>query len=265
MRYTQDSIERVRAAVDMHALVSERTDLRRVGSQWMGRCPFHDERTASFSVDVEKKVFNCFGCGEKGDAFGFVEKTQGLDFKGALEHLAGRSGVELQREAEDPEQERRYAERQRLQALLERAAKFYSAYLWKAAEAAPAREYLAARGLEQSVLEAFGVGYAPASGDKLIQQAAKSGNSTADLITAGLARRRAGRLEDAFRERLIFPLADRGGRILGFAGRALREGQQPKYLNTSENQAVGFHKGRMLYGMHQARPAAMKAGRFVVV
>jgi DNA primase len=265
MRYTPESKDRVRDAVDFHGLVAERTDLRRMGSQWIGLCPFHEERSPSFSVDPVKKVFYCFGCGEKGDVFDFVEKTQGLDFVQALEFLADRTHVELERAQEDPEAERRRAAQDRLRALLSRAAQFYSVFLWKAAEAEPARRYLADRGLEQAVLEKFQVGYAPASGDKLIQQAAKAGFSAQDLVTAGLARRREGRVEDAFRGRIIFPLADQRRRVLGFAGRALQEGQRPKYLNTSENRAVGFFKGQLLYGMHEARTPAMKAGRFVVV
>jgi DNA primase len=265
MRYTPESKDRVRDAVDFHELVAERTDLRRMGSQWIGLCPFHDERSPSFSVDPVKKVFFCFGCGEKGDVFDFVEKTQGLDFVQALEYLADRTHVELERAREDPEAEKREAQKQRLLAVIRRAAQFYSAYLWKAAEAEGARSYLAARGLERAVLEEFGVGYAPAAGDRLIQQAAKAGFSTQDLVTAGLARRRDGRVEDAFRGRIIFPLADQRGRVLGFAGRALRDGQQPKYLNTSENRAVGFFKGQLLYGMSLARTPAMKTGRFVVV
>lgn len=264
-RYTPESKDRVREAVDFVGLVSERSDLRRAGSQWMGLCPFHEERSPSFSVDPSDKVYNCFGCGERGDVFTFVQKTQGLDFVQALEYLADRTNVELERVQEDPAAERRRAQQDRLRALLTRAGQFYSAYLWKAAESEPARRYLAERGLEQAVLEKFQVGYAPAAGDKLIQQAAKAGFSAQDLVTAGLARRRGGRVEDAFRGRIIFPLADRRGRVLGFAGRALREGDRPKYLNTSENKAVGFFKGQMLYGMHEARAAAMKAARFVVV
>ena len=265
MRYTPESKDRVRDAVDFHGLVAERTDLRRMGSQWVGLCPFHDERSPSFSVDPVKKVFYCFGCQERGDVFDWVEKTQGLDFVQALEFLADRTRVELERQAEDPATERREAEKRRLLALLTRAAQFYAAYLWKAADAEPVRKYLAERGLEQPIIEKFQLGYASASGDKLIQQAAKAGFSTDDLIRAGLARRRGGRVEDAFRGRLIFPLANHRGQVLGFAGRALREEDRPKYLNTSENKAVGFFKGQMLYGMHEARTPAMKAGRFVVV
>lgn len=263
--YTKDSIDRVKEAVDMVALVGQRTDLRRVGTRYTGLCPFHDERTPSFSVNAEDKLYFCFGCGEKGDAVRFVQETEGVDFREAVERLAERTNVELKLEKEDPEAERRRSEQDRLRALLSRAQQFYESYLWKAGEAAGAREYLAGRGLEESVLREFGVGYAPAAGDKLISQAGKSGSVADDLVRAGLARRRNGRVEDAFRGRLIFPLADQRGRVLGFAGRALREGQQPKYLNTSENAAVGFHKGQLLYGMHKARAAAMKAGRFIVV
>jgi DNA primase len=265
MRYTPESKDRVRDAVDFHGLVGERTDLRRMGSQWIGLCPFHDERSPSFSVDPVKKVFFCFGCGEKGDVFDFVQKTQGLEFVQALEFLADRTHIELERAQEDPEAEKREAQKQRLLAVISRSAQFYAAYLWQAAEAEFARDYLAQRGLEREVLEKFQVGYAPAAGDKLIQQAAKAGFSSQDLVTAGLARRRGGRLEDGFRGRLIFPLADHRGRVLAFAGRALREGDRPKYLNTSENKAVGFFKRRLLYGMHEARAAAMKTARFVVV
>jgi len=263
--YTKDSIDRVKEAVDMVALVSQRTDLRRVGSRWQGLCPFHDERTPSFSVDPEEKVYHCFGCGVGGDAVSFVQETEGVDFREAIERLAERAHVELVREVTDPEAEARRARQDRLRALLDRAAKFYSSYLWQAEEAAPARESLAKRGLEEAILRAFDVGYAPGAGDKLIRQAAKSGSSVEDLLTAGLARRRNGKVEDAFRGRIIFPLADQRGRVLGFAGRALREGQQPKYLNTSENKAVGFFKGQLLYGMHAARATAMKAERFIVV
>lgn len=263
--YTKDSIDRVKEAVDMVALVGQRTDLRRVGTRYTGLCPFHDERTPSFSVNAEDKLYYCFGCGEKGDAVRFVQETEGVDFREAVERLAERTNVELKLEKEDPEAERRRSEQDRLRALLSRAQQFYESYLWKAGEAAGAREYLASRGLEEAVLREFGVGYAPAAGDKLISQAGKSGSGVDDLVRAGLARRRNGRAEDAFRGRLIFPLADQRGRVLGFAGRALREGQQPKYLNTSENAVVGFHKGQMLYGMHKARAAAMKAGRFIVV
>src|SRR3954469_22463646 len=147
MRYTPESKDRVRDAVDFVGLVSERTDLRRAGSQWMGLCPFHEERSPSFSLDPVKKVYNCFGCGERGDVFTFVQQTQGLDFVQALEYLADRTHIELERAVEDPGTHRRRAAQPRLRALLSRAPQFYSAYLWKAAESETARSYLAEPGL----------------------------------------------------------------------------------------------------------------------
>jgi len=263
--YTRDSVERVKDAVDMAELVGGRTDLRRQGANLVGLCPFHDERTPSFSVNPDKKVYFCFGCDRSGDAIRFVMETEALDFAAALELLAERYGVELQRESEDPEAERRRRRRERLLALLERAGRFYSAYLWKAGEAAPAREYLLGRGLGEEVLREYGVGYAPGAWDRLVSAALADGYSEEELLAAGLAQRSRGGsgLIDRFRERITFPLRDRRGRVRGFGARATKEGQQPKYLNTSEGEV--FHKGRQLFGLDLARSAAARAGRVVVV
>ena len=135
--FTKDTIDRVREAVDMVELVGQKTDLRRVGTRWSGLCPFHDERTPSFSVNPEEKLYYCFGCGEGGDAFKFVQQTEALDFQEAVELLAERSNVRVEREADDPRAEERRRRRERLHALLERASRFYSAYLRESAEAAP--------------------------------------------------------------------------------------------------------------------------------
>ena len=127
--FTKDTIDRVREAVDMVQLVGQKTDLRRVGTRWSGLCPFHDERTPSFSVNPEEKLYYCFGCGEGGDAFKFVQQTEALDFQEAVELLAEQSNVRVEREADDPRAEERRRRRERLHALLERASRFYSAYL----------------------------------------------------------------------------------------------------------------------------------------
>src|SRR5919205_3596160 len=129
--YTKDSIERVRDAVDMVELVGTRVDLRRVGARFTGLCPFHDERTPSFSVNAEHKLYHCFGCGESGDAIRFVQATEALDFREAVELLAERYGVELRREEEDPKAEQRRRRQQRLLELVERAARYYERYLWE--------------------------------------------------------------------------------------------------------------------------------------
>ncbi|MBD0282765.1 MAG: DNA primase [Thermoleophilaceae bacterium] len=262
--FTKDSVERVRDAVDMVELVSAKTDLRRVGSRWTGLCPFHDERTPSFSVDAERKLYHCFGCGAGGDAIRFVEETEALDFPEAVESLAERTGVRLEREEDDPAAERRRSRRERLLTLLERAARFYATYLWDSREAARARKYLAGRGLSESIVREFRVGYAPSAWDRMIVGAQRSGFTPEELVAAGLAQRgRSGGLYDRFRGRVVFPLADARGRVLGFGARAISEGRGPKYLNTSENEL--YHKGRQLFGIDLARSPAAKVGRIVVV
>jgi len=262
--FTKDTIDRVRDAVDMVELVGGKTDLRRVGSRWTGLCPFHDERTPSFSVNAEEKLYYCFGCGEGGDAFKFVQQTEALEFQEAVELLAERFNVRVEREEDDPRAEQRRRRRERLHALLDRAAKFYATYLRDSGEAAPAREYLAGRGLSDEVLAAFRVGYSPSAWDRMLLGARQSGFTEEELVASGLAQRgRGGGLYDRFRARIMFPLADARGRVLGFGARQMGEGRGPKYLNTSENDL--YHKGRQLFGIDVARKAAMKTGRFVVV
>src|SRR3954469_8751418 len=167
-KYTPDSVERVKDAVDMVELVGGRTDLRRVGTRWTGLCPFHDERTPSFSVNAEEKLYYCFGCGEGGDAFKFVQQTEGLDFQEAVELLAERSGVQVERQDDDPRAEQRRRRRERLLALLCHAARFCAAYLRDSDEAAPAREYLSSRGLSDEVVAEFRVGYSPSAWDRML-------------------------------------------------------------------------------------------------
>ncbi len=262
--YTRGSVERVKDAVDMVELVGQRTDLRRVGTRWTGLCPFHDERTPSFSVNADHKLFHCFGCGESGDALTFVQKTEGLDFRESLEALAERYNVELEREQEDPQEEERRRRRERLLQLLDRAATFYARYLWESGEARPAREHLLGRGLTEETLRTFRVGYAPSAWHRMFEAAQRQGFRPEVALAAGLAQTgREGRPYDRFRSRITFPLADARGRVLGFGARAVRESQRPKYLNTSENEI--YHKGRQLFGIDHARAPAARAGRIVVV
>jgi DNA primase len=266
-RYRDEDKERVRDAVDFVALVGARTELRKTsGSGYMGRCPFHDERTGSFSVDAAKKLFYCFGCGEKGDLFRFVELTEGVDFTGALELLAERNGIELERENEDPHAARRRQERERLLELLGRTAAFYERYLWESREAAAARRYLAQRGLREETLRTFGVGYAPSAWDTVLMSSQRSGFKVRELHQAGLVTRGGnegtGRVYDRFRSRITFPLADARGHVLGFGARSMGANRGPKYLNTAENDL--FHKGRIVYAAHLSRAAAAKAQAIIV-
>jgi DNA primase len=262
--FTRGSVERVKEAVDMVELVGARTDLRRVGSRHVGLCPFHDERTPSFSVNAEHALYHCFGCGESGDAISFVRQTEGLDFAAAVEHLAERYGVELEREEEDPRAEENRRRRERLLRVLDRTATFYARYLWDSAEASAARAHLAERGLAEETLRAFRVGYAPSAWNRVLVAGQRDGYAPDELVAAGVARRgRQGGYFDRFRARITFPLADARGRVLGFGARAVRDSQKPKYLNSSENEL--YHKGRQLFGLDRARAPAARAGRVVVV
>jgi DNA primase len=264
-RYTDDSKERVRDAVDMVDLVGTRTELRRAGvNRYEGLCPFHEERTPSFGIDPAQKLFYCFGCSEGGDAFKFVQLTEGLDFKGALEYLADRYGIALEPVEEDPGVAEQRRARERLLELLERTAAFYVRYLWDSGEAAPAREYLASRGLDEAVLREFRVGYAPSAYDTLLHAVRRGGFSNREIFDAGLAVRSKGQgmLYDRFRRRIMFPLCDLRGRVLGFGARALGADQKPKYLNSADG--LVYHKGRHLFGADIARAAAAKAGSVIV-
>ena len=263
--YTNDSKDRVRDAVDFLELVSARTDLRRAGpSRYEGLCPFHEERTPSFGIDPVQKVYHCFGCQASGDVFTFVQETEGVDFKGALELLAERYNVELEREEEDPKEAERRKRRERLLELLSRTCAYYERYLWESEEARHAREYLAGRGLGQEILREFRVGYAPSAWDRVLLASRRGGFSEKELYDTGLAQRskQNGRPYDRFRSRIMFPLADTRGRVLGFGARAMSDEQRPKYLNTSDNDI--YHKGLHLYGSDLARSHATKAGEAIL-
>jgi DNA primase len=269
--YTADSRDRVRDAVDFVELVSARTELRRAGpTRYEGLCPFHDERTPSFGIDPVQKVYYCFGCQASGDLFTFVQETEGVDFKGALELLAERAGIELAREQEDPREAQRRQRRERLLTLLARTAAYYERMLWEADEASGARKYLLGRGLSEQALKDFGVGYSPSAWDKVLLASRRAGFSERELLETGLAQRSRdapGRVYDRFRRRIMFPLADMRGRVLGFGARELAQSGEgdrraPKYLNTSDNEI--YHKGMHLYGAHLARPHAARQGAVIL-
>ncbi len=250
----------------MLMLVSSKVELTRRGhDSYFGCCPFHDERTPSFHVRPDEKHYHCFGCSESGDPFTFTMLTEGLDFKGALESLADRFGVKLETEDESPEAASRRRRRERLYALLDRAATFYERYFWEAREAQAARDYLLERGFEEEILRAFRVGYAPSSWDRLVSASAKAGYSHDELLAADLGRRKKARpneLIDRFRGRLMFPTADARGRVRGFGARTMTGEDGPKYLNTAEGEV--YRKREVLYGIAEARPPAAREGRMIL-
>jgi DNA primase len=260
-RYTVESVERVKDAIDMVDLVGSRTELRRAGANRLqGLCPFHEERTPSFGIDPVQKVFHCFGCNEGGSAVDFVMKTEGVDFKTAIELLADRYRVELELEEEDPREAERRRRQARLHELLDRTAAYYERVLWESSEGAAARSYLEGRGLSVEALRRFRVGYSPSAWDRVVVASRRAGYSEGELQAAGLIGKNR---TDRFRERIMFPLWDFRGRVVGFGARAMEGGRPPKDLNTSESPL--FHKGRQVYGAHLARAAAAKAGAIIVV
>lgn len=250
----------------MVALVSGRTELRRAGAtEWVGLCPFHDERTPSFGVNAEEKLYHCFGCQASGDAFTFVMETEGLNFAAAMEALADRFGVQLQTEAEDPAAAARRERRERLYTLLSRTTAFFARYLWEAAEASEAREYLLGRGLDEETLRAFRVGYAPSAWDRVLTASRRAGFSEEELAAAGLAQHShssPGRVFDRFRRQVMFPATDARGRVIGFGARAMGDRRGPKYVNTPDGEL--YHKRRVLFGIDRARASASRAARVVL-
>ena len=245
----------------MVEIVGARTQLRRTGAQWSGRCPFHEEKTPSFSVDPVGKLYHCFGCGKGGDLITFVQETEGLDFVQAIEWLADRYRITLEYEETSPQDEARRARRERLLALLEQAARFYERYLWEADAGESVRAYLAERGLKEQVCREFRLGLSP-GGAMLAQKARGKGYSQDELVAAGLVNRRG---NDYFAGRLVFPLADARGRVLGFGARRLREDDPipAKYVNSPEGEV--FRKGSIVYGLDRSRSAVAKEERALVV
>ncbi len=259
-RIKDSSVRDVVAAADMVEVVSARTQLRRAGARYTGRCPFHEERTPSFSVNAADKLYYCFGCGRGGDVISFVRETENLPFVEAVESLAERFRVSLDYEESSPQLEAGRQRRERLRTLLDQAASFYERHLWESAAGAPVREYLAGRGLGDAVCREFRLGLSPETG--LARKAGEKGFSAEELRAAGLTNARG---NDYFPPRLIFPLADARGRIVGFQARKLREDDplRGKYVNTPETEL--FHKSAILYGLHLARTAIAKQERAVVV
>src|SRR6478609_8398925 len=260
-RMKDSSVEAVKAAADFVDVVSARTQLRKSGGRYSGRCPFHDERTPSFSVNAVDKLYYCFGCGAKGDLITFVRETEGLDFAGAIEWLGERFRVPIEYEESSPAQDAARKRRERMFALLDQAATFYERTLWDSQAGGMARDYLKGRGLNEEVCREFRLGLA-LGGDSLARKALAKGFTREELRAAGLTRQRG---DDFFKRRLLFPLTDARGRVLGFQARKLFDDDPlpAKYVNTPESEL--FRKGSVVYGLDKARAAIAKEDRACVV
>jgi DNA primase len=264
-RIRDEDVKAVRDAVPIDAVVSEYLQLRNAGGgNLKGLCPFHDEKSPSFQVSPSKGLFHCFGCGEGGDTLAFVMKVDHLSFTEAVERLAGQAGITLRYEEGSHVPGRQQGERIRLVEAHRAAAQFYVEQLG-GAEAEIGRVFLAQRGFERAAAEHFGVGYAPAGWDHLVRHLRGKGFSDKELILSGLASesRRGGAI-DRFRGRLIWPIRDITGEVIGFGARKLRDDDQgPKYLNTPETPL--YRKSQVLYGIDLAKKEIARTGRAVVV
>ena len=261
MRFPPHFLDEIRARVPLEGAIAKRVRLQRRGRESIGLCPFHKEKTPSFTVNEDKGFFHCFGCGAHGDVIGFVMRDEGLAFPEAIERLAGDAGLALP--ARDAHAEAREQERLSLYAVVETAAAWFEAEL-AGPRGAAARHYLDGRGVNEETRARFRLGFAPEGRQGLRSALAGGGVPAAMMLEAGLvvAPEDGGAPYDRFRARVIFPICDQRGRVVAFGGRALGEGQ-PKYLNSPETPL--FSKGALLYGQHLAAPAARKAGRAIAV
>ncbi|NHH99741.1 DNA primase [Oceanimonas sp. MB9] len=263
-RIPQQFIDDLLARTDIVDLIDQRVRLKKAGKNYQACCPFHNEKSPSFTVSPDKQFYHCFGCGAHGTALGFLMEYDGLEFLDAIDELAAMHGLTVPREStggSSPQQQAAArAERQDLYGLLNDIARFYQQQLRNAPAAI---DYLKGRGLSGEVVKRFGIGYVPDRWDRVKRQFAGNRDAERQLIDGGmLLQSDNGRIYDRFRDRVMFPIRDRRGRTIGFGGRVLGDGT-PKYLNSPETPV--FHKGRELYGLYEVRQAHRNPERVLVV
>jgi DNA primase len=257
-RIPPEFIDEVLARTDIIELVNGRVPLRKAGRDYQACCPFHDEKTPSFTVSREKQFYHCFGCGAHGSAIGFLMEYEHMGFLDAVEELCQRAGLELPAS----EGERQGPDLKPLLGILTEAAALYRRQLREHPQAGRAIDYLKARGLTGEIAVRFGVGFAPPEWDLVLRTLGTGASTRERLIEAGLVVEQDGKRYDRFRDRIMFPIRDRRGRVIGFGGRVLGD-QKPKYLNSPETPL--FHKGRELYGFYEAQQASRQLQRILVV
>ena len=254
-----EDIARVRSAADLVAIIGEHTEIKRSGRSFMARCPLHGERTPSLSVSPEKGVYYCFGCGRSGDAITFVQEIDNLDFVGAVESLASRFGIQLRYTAAGEGQRR--GRKKALQEAVGKAVEFYHQRLLTGTDAGEARGYLRSRGYDGELVRRYKIGWAPDDWDQLARHVRLGAD---DLRDSGLGFvNKAGRQQDAFRGRVMFPISDERGDWVGFGGRILPGHEGSKYKNTTTEAEV-YDKSRVLYGLHAHRDGIVKAGEAII-
>jgi DNA primase len=257
-RIPQDFIDDLVNRVDLSEVIGNRITLKKAGREYKGCCPFHNEKTPSFTVSPDKGFYHCFGCGAHGTAIKFLTEHDKMDFVEAIEELASLVGVDVPREADDNDAPRGPSNAP-LYELMNQVAQFYQKQLKDAQEAI---DYLKSRSLDGTTAQRFMLGFAPSGWDNLAQQLGDTSTNREHLLTAGMLIRKDERVYDRFRERVQFPIRDSRGRVIGFGGRTL-DGSEPKYLNSPETPI--FHKGRELYGLYEAKQALRNIDRLLVV
>ena len=260
-------VERVNERTDIYAVVSQYVTLTQKSGRYWGRCPFHNEKTASFTVSPDKGFFYCFGCGAGGNAFKFLSLIENISYFEAIKLQAQRLGMDLPTRKFSPEEERRRREEKTLLKVNELAQDFYHECLTKAAQGSDGRKYLAARGITADTIETFKMGYAPDEWDNILSRLTRQGYSPQQLTAAGLvaARKNASGFYDRFRGRVMIPIANIFGHVVGFGGRVLTSEDEstPKYLNTPETAL--FNKRNLLFGLDKSNRAINAAGAAIVV
>ena len=265
MRIPKETIEAVRERTDIVEVIGRDVTLKRRGRNHLGLCPFHQEKTPSFNVLPDRQIYHCFGCGEGGDVFKFMMKTQGLSFTEAVKELAGVAGVTIQERELTREDRVRIQRRASLHDTCAEACTWFQANLMTRPEGARARAYLEDRGITRETIERTRLGFAPAGWNNLMDHLHRQGIDAATAERAGLARRSdraGGGRYDVFRDRVIFPILDNRDRPIAFGGR-LMEGDGPKYLNSPESDI--YDKSSTLYGISWARPMIQRRDRVIVV
>ncbi|HEY4731426.1 MAG TPA: DNA primase, partial [Myxococcales bacterium] len=249
---SDEKLQELRDRVDLVAVVQRRVPLKKSGHDWKGLCPIHGEKTPSFYVIPDKKMFHCFGCGVSGDAIKFVMQVEGRSFREAVEQLANEAGVDLT--PPDPEEARRSARRAALAEVNEKACTFYERVLWEHPKGEIAREHLRKRGITEDTARAWRLGYSPNLWDSLIKSHALKGVDPHLTEEAGLGvpRKKGQGLYDRFRGRLMIPIRE-SGRIVGFGGRLIEGQSEAKYLNSPDTPL--YQKGLTLFALDRAREA----------
>ena len=260
-RIPQHFIDELLNRVDIVDVIDSRVPLRKAGRDYQARCPFHEEKTPSFTVSQNKQFYLCFGCGAHGSAIGFLMEYEHMDFIEAVKELAQRSGMQLPAMEQESPGKR---QQQDLHPIMQEAANFYRHQLKQHADADKAVAYLKQRGLVGEIAAEFGIGFAPPGWDNLCSQLGNSSQRQQQLVTTGMAvKKDGGGTYDRFRNRIMFPIRDRRGRVIAFGGRVIDANDNPKYLNSPESPL--FHKGRELYGLFEARQALRQIDRLLVV